>query len=411
MTKINTKKEYKSSGIDWLGDIPEEWSVNKIAAIFDFRNSKVSDKDFEPLSVTYDGIKKQIEHAAKTDNNENRKLVRIGDIVINGRSDRRGAVGISVYEGSVSSVYHVLKPKENVEGRYFHYLFRNPLFSQEFFRWGRGIHDDLWTTRSTEMGHIIVPLPLFETQKRIADFLDEKTKVIDEVIAKKQKLIELLREKRAALITRAVIKGLDPNVKLKPSGIDWLGDIPERWSIKRNRFFSFFVKGKTADLCTSDEKDCLPYLSAEVIRGQKEPDFCRGPVIAQKGQILLLWDGANAGEFFWTGPGVVSSTFSLIVPRNENLFPKFYFWLLKGFEKRLRDYTQGMGIPHVSPWILQDSFLPELPIEEQKQIADFLDTETAKIDKAISLIKPQIKKLKEYRASLIYHAVTGKIRI
>ncbi len=411
MIKNNTQTpKYKPSGIDWLGNIPMGWEINKIAAVFDFRNTKVSDKDFEPLSVTYSGVKKQIENVAKTDNSENRKLVRAGDIVINGRSDRRGAVGISKHDGSVSVVYHVLKSKSNINVKYFHHLFRNSLFSQEFFKWGRGIHDDLWTTRSTEMGHIAVPLPPLEIQKRIADFLDEKTKVIDELVAKKKKLIELLREKRAALITHAVTKGLDPNAKFKTSDIDWLGDIPARWELKRNRFLGSYIKGKTADLCTSDEKDCLSYLSAEVIRGQKEPEFCRGPVVVKEEQILLLWDGANAGEFFWAGPGIVSSTFSLILPR-KNILPKFYFWLLKGLEKKLRDYTQGMGIPHVSPWILQDSFLPELPWEEQKRIAVFLNTETEKIDKAVALIESQIEKLKEYRLSLIYHAVTGKIKI
>ena len=193
--------------------------------------------------------------------------------------------------------------------------------------------------------------------------------------------------------------------KYKPSGVEWLGDVPEGWTLKRNRFLSSYKKGKTADICTSDEKDCLPYLSAEVIRGSKEPEFCRGAVVVKEEQILLLWDGANAGEFFWAGPGAVSSTFSLVLPYKKSV-PKFYYWLLKGFERILRDYTQGMGIPHVSPWIFKDSVLPEVPIREQKQIADFLDKKTKVIDGLIEKKEKLIDLLREKRAALITRAVT-----
>ena len=322
----------------------------------------------------------------------------------------KGAAGESKHEGIVSPAYIILKPKKEVLSRYSHYFFRTEMFNEIAYQYGYGIADDQHSLRYWQFKTLYSPLPLLETQKRIADFLDEKTKIIDELIKKKEKLIELLREKRAALITRAVTKGLTPSAKLKPSGVDWLGDIPRRWMLKRNRFLGAYIKGKTADICTSDEKDCLPYLSAEVIRGSKEPEFCHGTVVAKGKQILLLWDGANAGEFFWAGPGVVSSTFSLVLPYKKSV-PKFYYWLLKGFERILRDYTQGMGIPHVSPWILKDSVLPEVPIEEQKRITNFLDAETAKIDKAGALIVAQIEKLKEYRSSLIYHAVTGKIKV
>lgn len=419
MTKINTKREYKPSDIDWLGDIPTGWDSRRIAAIFDFRNTKVSDKDFEPLSVTYGGVKKQVENAAKTDNSENRKLVKIGDIAINGRSDRKGAVGISKYDGSVSGVYHVLKLKNSgVEAKYFHYLFRNPLFSQEFFKWGRGIHDDLWTTRSTEMGHITVPLPPLETQKRIADFLDEKTRVIDALIEGKEKLIELLREKRAALITHAVTNGLNLKAKLKPSGVDWLGDIPEGWEIRRGKFIFRYKKEP------NNSYQC-DHILALTLRGviNKEDyearsltptDYASYQIFYPDDLVFKLIDLEN----FQTSrvgivpeKGIMSPAYLRIVSVAK-ITPRFFYWFYYSLYLQGIFNFLGMGVRSTlnqHDLLAQSVTLP--PTQEQKQIADFLDIETLKIDKAVALIESQIEKLKEYRSALIYHAVTGKIKI
>lgn len=191
----------------------------------------------------------------------------------------------------------------------------------------------------------------------------------------------------------------------KDSKSDWVGVIPKNWNIKRNRFLSTYIKGKNVDFCNSSEKGCLPYLTAEVIRGTAEPEYCFGDIIIKEKQLLLLWDGANAGEFFWAGPGVVSSTFSLITS-NKEIYPRFYYWVSKSFEKKLRDYTQGMGIPHVSPSIFKDSHFPEIPTSEQKIISDFLDTKTNLTNQIIEKKQKLITLLQEKRSALITHAVT-----
>jgi len=191
----------------------------------------------------------------------------------------------------------------------------------------------------------------------------------------------------------------------KDSKSDWVGVIPKNWNIKRNRFLSTYIKGKNVDFCNPSEKGCLPYLTAEVIRGTAEPEYCFGDVIAKENQLLLLWDGANAGEFFLAGPGVVSSTFSLITS-NKEINPRFYYWVSKSFEKKLRDYTQGMGIPHVSPSIFKDSYFPEIPTIEQKRISDFLDSKTNLTNQIIEKKQKLIGLLQEKRSALITHAVT-----
>ncbi len=202
---LDLKAKMKPSGVDWLGDIPDGWNTDKISSLFGFPNEKVSDKDFEPLSITYSGVEKQVEDALRTDYGENRKFLKKGDIAFNGRSDRRGACGASEYTGSISVVYHVLrKISSYIFVRYYHHLFRNTLFSQEFYKWGRGIHNDMWTTRIMEMKRIHVPVPPFKIQKCIADFLDIETAKIDDAVMLIESQIEKLKEYRSSLIYSAV---------------------------------------------------------------------------------------------------------------------------------------------------------------------------------------------------------------
>ena len=201
---LDHKAKMKPSGAEWFDSIPSEWHTDKISSLFSFPNEKVSDVDFEPLSVTYGGVKKQVDDAAKTDHNDNRRRLKVGDIAFNGRSDRKGACGVSDFEGSISVVYHVLRPQRPVFIRYYHHLFRNTLFSQEFYRWGRGIHDDMWTTRELEMKRIFVPVPPLETQKRIAIFLDIEVKKLDLAISMAISQTEQLKEYRSSLIYSAV---------------------------------------------------------------------------------------------------------------------------------------------------------------------------------------------------------------
>ena len=190
----------KDSGIDWLGEIPMLWKTKRIAAFYQLRNEKVSDKDFPPLSVTKQGVLPQLETVAKTDDGDNRKLVRRGDFAINSRSDRRGSCGISDYDGSVSLINIVLKPRDKANNKYYNWLFHTEQFADEFYKWGNGIVDDLWTTRWQNMKKIIIPVPPIEEQRQIADYLDKKCKEIEEIIADKQSQIETLESYKKSLI-------------------------------------------------------------------------------------------------------------------------------------------------------------------------------------------------------------------
>lgn len=199
----NPNVKRKQSGVNWLGEIPEHWEVSKLRKHFIPRIQKVSDKDYEPLSVTKDGILPQLDTACKTDNGENRKLVRKGDYVVNSRSDRKGSGGISPFDGSVSLIYIVIYPIDG-EQEYFHYLFRSNNFVEEFYRNGRGIVADLWTTRYQEMKNIEIPIPPLSEQRAIVSYIEAQTANINKLINAYQQQVERVKEYKQRLISDAV---------------------------------------------------------------------------------------------------------------------------------------------------------------------------------------------------------------
>lgn len=190
----------KDSGIEWMGEIPQAWGIGRIGSYYSLRNIKVSDREYEPLSVTKQGVLPQLENVAKTDDNDNRKLVRKGDFVINSRSDRRNSCGISNYIGSVSLINTVLCPRAEMNGQYYNWLFHTEGFADEFYRWGHGIVNDLWTTNWREMKKISIPVPPLAEQERIAEFLDAKCAEVDALIAEKQNQLSTLEEYKKSVI-------------------------------------------------------------------------------------------------------------------------------------------------------------------------------------------------------------------
>jgi type I restriction enzyme S subunit len=223
--------EYKDSGVEWIGEMPSHWDQRRLGNYLAERREKVSDKEFPPLSVTKNGIVPQLDNAAKTDDGDNRKKVCAGDFVINGRSDRKGSSGLSSLEGSVSLINIVLRPHAAVEMRFIGWLLKSALFQEEFYRYGKGIVADLWSTNFSEMRNIVLAMPPVLEQSAIAAFLDQETRKIDALVAEQEMLIALLKEKRQAVISQAVTKGLNPNAPMKDSGIEWLGQVPAHWEI------------------------------------------------------------------------------------------------------------------------------------------------------------------------------------
>ena len=259
---------------------------------------------------------------------------------------------------------------------------------------------------------IILKLPLKE-QTAIAHYLDTKLGEIDALIDKQQTLLEKLAEQRTAVITQAVTKGLNPAATMKNSGIEWLGDVPVHWDIERLKFIASVNKGKMPKELVSENFDDFPtYLSMDYLRNGIATHFVvdRTVPVIDENEILLLWDGANAGEFIKSKKGVISSTIALI-KFQDRIYKNFAWYACLVIERILRASTIGMGIPHVNGEELKNSPIVLPPVKEQMAIAEYLDQETAKIDRLCETVNQTIGRLKEYRTALITQAVTGKIKV
>ena len=201
---LNPHVKMKATNISWLKEIPEHREMSKISSHFRQRNEKVSDKDYPALSVSKQGVTPQLDNVALSNaEGTSRKLVKVGDYAVNSRSDRKGSCGVSKYEGSVSLITIVLEPF-NINGEYIHYLFRSNLWVEEFYRNGRGIVADLWTTNYQMMKSMYMPVPPLSEQKQIVSYLDAKTSQIDKLIAHITKEIECIKEYKQRLISEVV---------------------------------------------------------------------------------------------------------------------------------------------------------------------------------------------------------------
>ena len=397
------EREYKDSGIEWIGRIPKEWETTKLGLLYTQRNEKVSDKDFAPLSVTMQGILPQLETAAKTDDGDNRKLVRKGDFAINSRSDRRGSCGISPYDGSVSLINTILKPRGEMNPDFYNWLFHTSLFADEFYKWGHGIVDDLWTTRWQEMKNISVVVPSLTEQQRIADYLDKKCGEIDGLISLQEQMIEQLTAYKQSVITEAVTKGLNPNAHLVPSGIDWIGDVPEGWQITRVKFYGSIRSGEGISIEELKNEGTYPVWGGNGLMGYTEKynedrtAIVIGRVGALCGNVRLL-----------TSPTFVSDN-ALILRLFDIVDSQFMLWLLIG--ANLNKLNTSNAQPLITGTKVKNTLIPMPPMSEQQAIAQYLDTKCAEIDTLIALKQKKIETLKDYKKSIIYEAVTGKKEI
>lgn len=393
--------EYKDSGVKWLGEIPSHWEVKRLGSFFFERKEKVSDKDYAPLSVTKQGIFPQLDNVAKTNDGDNRKLVKEGDFVINSRSDRKGSSGVSVLDGSVSLINIVLQPRKVLFGPFCNYLLKSYGFIEENYRNGRGIVADLWTTRYDEMKMIKVAMPSFEEQKNISSYLDAATSKIDKAIAMQQKMIDLLNERKQIIIQNAVTKGLDDKVEMKDSGVEWIGMIPKHWEICP---FKRLIKIKNgADYKKYEVQDNgFPVIGSGGV-------FAYSSKYAYDGESLLLGrKGTIDKPMYFKGKFWTVDTMFYGIPK-DNADCKYLYYQALTIPFKL--YATSTAIPSMTQTDLYNNPMCFPCKEEQKAIADYLDLAIKPFDSAISNCQRQIVLLQERKQIIINEVITGKVKV
>lgn len=417
----------KDSGIDWIGKIPDEWEINKIDSLYTLRNTKVSDKNYPPLSVTMKGIVPQLATAAKSDDGDNRKLVKKGDFVINSRSDRRGSSGISNYEGSVSLINTILTPRGRMNPDYYNWLFHTVQFEDEFYKWGHGIVDDLWTTRWQDMKNISVLVPPEEAQEKIANFLDKKCAQIDSIIEESKKSIEEYKTWKQSMIFEAVT-GKNLSCKKKNSGIEWISEIPETWEVKRLKcIIDSFEKGNgitKEEVFPDGDTFCVRYGE---IYSKYDNSFenCFSKTFKDKipvkkyfsnGDLLFAGTGELVEEIgkciAYLGNGQCLAGGDIIIAKHKQNAKFLSYVMNSHYVQAQKSCNKAkLKVVHISATEIGNVLLALPPLSEQKSIAKFLDAKCAQIDSLISEKQSLIKDLAEYKKSLIFEAVTGKRRV
>lgn len=388
-------RQMKDSGIEWIGEIPESWELGQIGQLYDERKEKVSDRDYPPLSVTMKGIVPQLSTAAKTDAHDDRKLVKKGDFAINSRSDRRGSCGISAYDGSVSLINTILCPQTEMNPQYYDWLFHTTMFSDEFYKWGHGIVDDLWTTNWSDMKKISVPVPKLEEQQKISAYLDRQCGLIDSVIEKTKASVEEYKKLRQAVITQAVTKGVRGDRPMKDSGIEWIGEIPEEWSLVKAKYYITITNG--SDPITEGE---IPVYgsgakSFKTCGEYKEPPCV---LIGRKGATLHIPHFID--HRYWN----VDTAFD--VKPKKGILLRYYYFLACVFDYKY--YISQTTLPGMTQTNYENMVLPIPTCNEQEEILSYLDSKLNELDTLITKKETFLTELESYKKSLICEYVTGK---
>lgn len=436
----NRYDKYKDSGIAWIGEIPEHWCLALVKSIFNRRTKKNNPiLTEERLSLS---IEKGVTlYSEKTTNLDRFKedftqyqIAYPNDIVLNSMNMIVGAIGISHYLGCVSPVYYVITPKDkNINVKYYGYLLNNFRIRNLYHALGEGIYaidrgeGRINTCRLKvsydKFGSIIIPIPSINEQQSIAAYLDQKCGEIDELITLQEEMITKLQSYKQSVITEAVTKGLDKNVPLRDSGIEWIGAIPEHWSKNKIiRLFSIIGSGTTPKSSKEDNYNgSINWIQSGDINGGYI-EICKNTIsytafkeypalkIYQAPFIIVAMYGASVGNISISQiDGCVNQACCVMNETKQNF--KYLFYAMNSVKKYLIYRAEGGGQPNISQDKIKNTWLPIPPLSEQQAIADYLDQRCSEIDELISIKQQKIEKLKEYKKSLIFECVTGKRKV
>ncbi len=404
--------DYKDSGVEWLGNIPRHWKSEKGKWLFLKMDRPVRPED-DVVTAFRDGqvtlrTNRRTEGFTNAIKEHGYQGIRKGDLVIHAMDAFAGAIGVSESDGKSTPVYSACVPRksETVSPQFYAYLLRYMAHSGFITTLAKGIRERSTDFRYNDFGSLGLPLPPKPEQDRIVAFLDQKTAEIDALIAKKQRQIELLDEQKGILINRAVTRGLNPNAKLKPSGIEWIVAIPEHWEVKRMRYLCAIGTGER------DTKNSIP--------DGKYPFFVRSQNPEQINSygfdceaVLTAGDGAGVGKVFHHFVGKFDAHQRVYVMRDfvEVLGRYFYFFLRENFHRVALTGDAKSTVDSLRRSMLTDFPIPIPPENEQLAIIQYCDGISGKIADLAETTLKEIQSLKTLRSTLIAHAVTGKIKV
>ena len=422
---------YKDSGILWLDAIPSHWHEEKLKHISTCNDEVLSEDTPDELIIHYveisdvdsvSGINNHTDYTFANAPSRARRITRKNDVIISTvRTYLKAIATVKEDDLIVSTGFAVIRPTK-VNQKYLAYSLLNDDFLGEVISKSVGVSYP--AINATDLIEIKIPVPPREEQETIAAFLDRKVSQMDATIAEKEQMLEDLKTYRSAIISEAVTKGLDKNVEMKDSGIEWLGMIPKHWVTKRLKFVSDNFDG--THYSPETKENGKPYVTAADIRG-KGIDYASTKKISQKdydrlveqgckienNDVLLVKDGATTGRvglMIDSEECVALSSVAMLRPK-EGIYPLFlmYCMMSNAMQTQITNSMAGSAMPRITLTKLNEFVVCVPHLDEQRKIAAFVDGKTEKIDRTIEEINIQIDALKSYKSALITEAVTGKI--
>lgn len=422
-------ESYKDSGVEWLGEVPSHWGLTIGMNVF--RENKRDNKGMKEktvLSLSYGQIIIKPEEklvGLVPESFETYQIVEPNDIIIrctdlqNDQTSLR--TGLAKDKGIITSAYLNLKVINNHSAKFLHYYLHTLDITKVLYKFGSGLRQNLSFLDFKRLP--IIDIPLSEQQK-IAQFLDDKTAKIDQAVDLAEKQIALLKEHKQILIQNAVTRGLNPDVPLKDSGVKWIGRVPEHWDVKKLKFVSKINQHTLSE--NTNGNLSIKYVdigSVSFENGiEKVENFSfknapsRARRLVNKGDIVVSTVRTYLKAITMVKEEYQDCIFSTgfaVVTSNECLEDSFFELYAKSdaFTEQVSVFSKGMSYPAINSTDLSNLWVTVPPLFEQQKIADYLDTQTAKIDQAIALKTAHIEKLKEYKSVLINDVVTGKVRV
>ena len=434
---------YRDSGVEWLGGVPTHWRVKRLKVVASTNDEALSDAE-DPLRVMFyvdisavdatRGITRYEELVFEDAPSRARRLVRDGDTIVSTvRTYLRAIAPIDSPkpEMVVSTGFAVIRPRA-IDDEFASWVLREQGFLDEIV--ARSVGVSYPAINAPEIGNLPVAIPPHDEQRAIAAFLDRETERIDSLIAKKRLLMERLREYRTALITRTVTRGLppaaaraaglEPSPRLKPSGVEWLGEMPEHWEVLHPSFgfgrigsgttprsdAEEYYRGDTPWVTTSELRESTIFETAKSVTAAALHDHTALHVYPP-GALVIAMYGATIGRLGILGVPAAVNQACCVFAEPTRLRARFVYYWLAGFRDVLISHSVGGGQPNLSQEDLRGLRIPAPSTDEQDRIAEYLDTEISLLNGLASEIDSGIERLQEYRTALITAAVTGKIDV
>jgi len=421
----------KNTGMLWIGQIPVDWELGKVKYAFNRKKEKSIEKDPIVLSLARAGVKIRdisTNEGQLAASYEGYNPVEPNDLLLNPMDLVSGAnCSISKVSGVISPAYVNLRAKTGFEPRYYDYYFKTQYWNMGFFVHGKGVSfENRWTLNDATLKDYYIPMPLLYEQQAIVDYLDEACSKIDEIITEAKASIDEYKKLKQSVIFEAVTKGLDKNVEMKDSGVEWMGVIPKHWSTPKLKYFTNISSGgtpdrnhyeywngnvnwiKTGELQNNELYDSEEKISELGVANSSAKLFKENTIL-----IAMYGQGKTRGmTALLKVPCTTNQACAGIVMKSNSPYEIYYLWLtLQASYRALREKAVGTGQPNLSIGLLKDFYIPLPTLQEQKEVINFLKKVMPKYDSIIAEKESLINDLEAYKKSLIYEVVTGKRRV